>query len=201
MSIALAWFQDHDVKDGDAERRLWPLRERIEALFEACVPYRGEGLRNHCLRLYGLAQALLAQRGLRVDDDLLYALALVHDLGLVSEDVPGDDYLQRTLALFLREGEALELSGAEHELAVQCLLYNHRLKAPAGLGPEAACFRHAVWIEHSRGLLTFGLPRAEVRAIFAQHLRADFDSVLADFARRVLGNEPRSLWRGIFLDS
>lgn len=201
MTTALATSSLHDADRPEVPARHGLLRQRIEALFAACVPYRGEGLRNHCLRLYGLAQALLAQRGLRVDDDLLCALALVHDLGLVSEDVPGDDYLQRTLALFAREGEALDLSAAEQELAEHCLLYNHRLRAPAALGPEAACFRHAVWIEHSRGLLTFGLPRAAVRAVFAQHPRADFDSVLADFARRVLGNEPRSLWRGIFLGS
>jgi hypothetical protein len=153
------------------------------------------------LRLHQLARLLLAQRGLEAElpDDELYLLAMVHDLGLLDEQLPGANYLQRSLALLERETRAAKLTlHTEASTVRECLLYNHRLTAPPGLTPAAEAFRHAVWIEHARGLWRHGLPRAEVREVFRRYPRDDFDRVLADFTRRVLFREPATLTRGIF---
>jgi hypothetical protein len=53
-------------------------------------------------------------------------------------------------------------------------------------------------IEHSRGSVRFGLDRADIAAVFADHPRGDFDRVLIDFALRTLRREPWTVIGGIF---
>jgi hypothetical protein len=176
------------------------LHAAADDLFERHSPYSGPGLRNHCLRLYELAQLVLERDGIEVDLDLLYLAALTHDLGLVVDTIglEGGTYLERTRELVLGQCEVLELRASERQVLEECLLYNHRLLPVPGTSAVAEAFRQAVWIEHSRGLLRFGLPRDAVRAVFARYPRGDFDRVLVDFARRVLAREPATVVRGIF---
>lgn len=166
--------------------------------FAELSPYRGPGLRNHCLRLYQLATVLVRRQRLAMDPDLLYAVTMFHDLGLVAAAQAGETYMERSATLFEQRTARLELNDRDRELARQCLLYNHRVLPTAGVRAETECFRQAVWIEHSRGLRRYGLPRSLVKEVFARHPREDFDVVLVDFARRVIGREPSSLIRGIF---
>jgi len=137
-------------------------RERAEAVFERLSPYPGDGLRNHCLRIYRFAGLSLRAAGLELDDGLTYLLALLHDLGLVCHRHGGDNYLERTRNLFRHETGDLGLSARELQLGDECLLYNHRALPPRDLSAEAAAFRLAVWIEHSRGVVRFGLSSEEV---------------------------------------
>ncbi len=123
---------------------------------------------------------------------------MVHDLGLVSEQDRGDNYLQRSQALFRRETRELDLDPGEASAIDESLLYNHRLRRTAGVCLEAECFRRAVWIEHTRGLRRFGLPHGSVRQVFAELSRDNLDRVLLDFARRVLVAEPWTLVDGVF---
>jgi hypothetical protein len=155
-------------------------------------------LRNHCRRLHRFATGLLAQRGLTLDPDLAYVIAMWHDLGLVSERDEGHNYLQRSRALFWRETAGLDLPAADPTVVDECLLYNHRVLAVPNLSPEAECFRNAVMIEHSRGLLRFGLDRDGVKQAFEELPRGNFDRVLLDFTWRTLRREPLTLVRGIF---
>ncbi len=175
-----------------------PRRRRAEAVFERLSPYPGDGLRNHCLRIYRYAGLALRAAGLELDDGLLYLLALLHDLGLVCDEHGGADYLQRSRNLFRHEAGDLGLSARELRLGDACLLLNHRLLPPRDLPPEAAAFRRAVWIEHSRGVARFGVDAAEVAAIKRALPRDNFDRVLVDFTRRVVLSEPHTLVRGIF---
>lgn len=175
-----------------------PLDQRADALFGRLSPYEGEGLLNHCLRLHRFVELLMSQRGLSLRPGLGYFIAMVHDLGLVAE-TEGESYLLRSLALFERETADVALSMEERRIAEEALLFNHRFQAVAGLSAEAECFRQAVWIEHSRGWRRYGLSKHQVRRVFAELPRANLDRVLADFTRRVVLHEPRTLWRGIFL--
>lgn len=178
------------------------LRAAADRLFERLNPYPGEGLRNHCLRLYALTRLALERDGIAADEDLLYLAALTHDLGLLVEadEAPGRTYLERTRALVLThaEREQLGIGETQRQILEECLLYNHRVFTVPGTSAEAEAFRQAVWIEHSRGLLRFGLPRARVCAVFDRYARDDFDRVLVDFFRRVLSREPSTVVRGIF---
>jgi len=174
------------------------IRVRADAIFERSSPYEGQGLRNHCLRLHRLTSMLLDRDGLPLDGDLLYLAAMLHDLGLVVADVDGDSYLARSQALFRRETADLGLDPGQTAAIDECLLYNHRVRPVPGVCAEAERFRQAVWIEHSRGLLRFGLDRGAVRQVFAELPRDNLDRVLLDFTRRVLAAEPGTLINGIF---
>ncbi len=176
----------------------WPLVARADEIFERISPYRGAGLRNHCWRLYELARLALGASVRTLEDSELYLAAMLHDLGLLRERDSGATYLARSVALLERETGHLLSDGKRRALA-QCLLYNHRLRRPAALDhDEAEAFRRAVQVEHSLGLITHGLDRAQVTAIMARHPRADFGRVLVDFAWRVVRHEPHTVLRGIF---
>ncbi len=166
-----------------------------DEVFDRLSPYPGEGLRNHCFRLYEFARQLLAARGIPFDLDTAYAIAMVHDLGLVHA-APGDNYLQRSLAIF--EQRLGAFTRENPELVRQCLLLNHRLLPVPGASEVAEVFRSAVWIEHSRGLKRYGLDKAAVDEVFELYPRGNLDEVLLDFFSRTLRHEPRTIVNGIF---
>lgn len=176
-----------------------PLVRKADEVFDRTSPYEGNGLRNHCRRLFQFASMLMEQRGLELDPALAYFIAMIHDLGLVSEQDEGVNYLRRSLALFRRETQGMALPEADPELIEQCIVYNHRVLPVPGLAPVAECFRNAVMIEHSHGLLRFGLSRESVKPVFQAYPRDDFDRVLLDFTWRTIKREPLTLVNGIFL--
>lgn len=175
-----------------------PLASHADDVFERVSPYDGDGLRNHCRRLFHLTEQLLLKDGVAMDRDVTYAVAMCHDLGLLSREDTGPNYLARSRALFDRETAAYSLGDTPRDVLDQCLLYNHRLLSVPNLAPQADAFRKAVQIEHSRGLLRFGLEKSAVRDVIDRYPRADFDRVLLDFTWRVLRREPWTLVHGIF---
>lgn len=174
------------------------LRAKADAVFERVSPYEGFGFRHHCQRLWRFTTMLLEQRGLTLDPDVAYMVAMWHDLGLVSERDQGANYLRRSLSLFQRESKDVDLQGSDPAVLQQCLLYNHRLLPVPNLAPEAECFRRAVIIEHSRGLKRWGLDRGAVKQVFDELPRGNFDRVLLDFTWRTFKREPLSVFNGIF---
>lgn len=176
-----------------------PLVAKADEVFDRTSPYEGVGLRNHCRRLFHLTSQLMAKRGVEFDPALAYFIAMIHDLGLVSEQDQGINYLRRSLALFHRETQGMELPAIDPEIVEQCIVYNHRVLSVPGLSDAAECFRNAVMIEHSHGLLRFGLDRDAVKPIFKAYPRGNFDRVLLDFTWRTLSREPLTLVHGIFL--
>lgn len=174
-----------------------PLAAHAAAVFEETSPYDGDGFRNHCRRLFLFTEMLLKKDGTDLPRDVAFAVAMCHDLGIVSQKDTGPTYLERSRSLFEREMAGYDL-GVPQRLLDECLVYNHRLLSVPGLSPQADAFRRAVQIEHSRGLLRFGLDRAPVAAVFAAYPRANFDRVLADFTWRTLRREPWTIVKGIF---
>lgn len=175
-----------------------PLRALGDEIFERTSPYEGFGLRNHCKRLHRFATALMHKRGLEFDVDLAYLVAMVHDLGIVSEKDEGVNYLQRSRALFHRETQGIALPPVKTDVLDECLVYNHRVMSVPNLSPEAECFRNAVMIEHTHGLLRFGLDRDEVRPVYQEYPRGNFNRVLLDFTWRTIRHEPLTIVHGIF---
>jgi hypothetical protein len=167
-------------------------------VFARTSPYAGDGFRHHCQRLARFATMLMRARGIEFDEDLAYLLAMVHDLGIVSERDEGVNYLQRSRALFQRETAGVDLGEVEPTVLDECLLYNHRLLPVPNLSGPAECFRQAVIMEHARGLVRYGLPRTEVRAVFQELPRDNFDRVLLDFTWRTIRREPITLFNGVF---
>lgn len=175
-----------------------PLVAKAEEIFARVSPYEGFGFRHHCQRLFHFTTMLMEAEGVKLDRDLAYLIAMVHDLGIVSEKDEGHNYLQRSRALFHRETAELDLPRVDPTVLDECLLYNHRLLPVPNVSRAADCFRRAVMIEHSRGLKRYGLPRDTVKQVFAAHPRGNFDRVLLDFAWRTIKREPMSLVNGIF---
>jgi hypothetical protein len=174
------------------------LRALADEIFERTSPYEGFGLKNHCKRLHRFATALMRKRGLEFDVDLAYLVAMLHDLGIVSEKDEGVNYLQRSRALFHRETQGIALPPVKTEVIDECLVYNHRVLPVPNLSPEAECFRNAVMIEHSHGLLKFGLDRDEVKPVYEEYPRGNFNRVLLDFTWRTIRHEPLTIVHGIF---
>ena len=146
-----------------------PLVIKADEVFARTSPYEGVGFPNHCRRLFHLTSLLMAQRGVEFDPALAYFIAMIHDLGLVSEQDQGINYLRRSLALFHRETKGMDVPAAAPEVVEQCIVYNHRVLSVPGLSPAAECFRKVLALQ----------PRAE-----------DARSAL-QAAERELGNERR----------
>ena len=189
----------HPAAYAQADAADSPLVALADETFESTSPYDGIGFRNHCHRLFHLATMLMEHRGVELPHDLAYLVAMVHDLGIVSEQDQGDNYLRRSRALFHRITEDVDLPDVDPAVVDECLLYNHRVLPVPNLSAQAECFRKAVQIEHSRGLLRFGLPKGPVRELFKRYPRGNFDRVLLDFTIRTFKREPRTLVDGIFL--
>lgn len=166
-----------------------------DAVFDRLSPYSGDGFRNHCFRLYEFTRQLLAARGVAFDLDTAYAIAMVHDLGLV-HPAPGDNYLRRSLSIF--EDTLAELTHEDPRLVRECLLLNHRVLPVPGASTAAEAFRSAVWVEHSRGLKRYGLDKSAVDEVFELYPRGNLDAVLLDFFARTLRHEPKTIIDGIF---
>lgn len=174
------------------------LAQKADAIFTRTSPYPGNGFRNHCIRLYHFATMLMERDGIEFDKELAYTIAMAHDLGIVSERDEGQNYLQRSRALFHREFEHDIPQTIDARVVDECLLFNHRLLPVPNLSREADCFRKAVIIEHSRGHIRFGLDPAPVRALFDNFPRDNFDRVLLDFGWRTIRREPLTIVHGIF---
>jgi hypothetical protein len=174
------------------------LAAHADEVFERTSPYDGEGFRNHCRRLFLFTEMLLKKEGTPLARDVAYAIAMCHDLGIVSRVDTGRTYLERSRSLFEREMLGYNLEGTPQRVLDECLVYNHRLLPVPDLSPQADAFRRAVQIEHSHGLLRFGLDKHAVAAVFAAYPRGNFDRVLLDFTWRTLRREPLTLVNGIF---
>ena len=87
------------------------LRAIADRAFESYSPYTGVGFLNHNLRLYELSRRVMDVDGLEFDDDLLYAICMFHDLGLVAprDQTEGDNYMLRSLSLLRRQTKGLQL--------------------------------------------------------------------------------------------
>ena len=174
------------------------LARHADEVFERVSPYDGFGFRNHCRRLFHFTELLMRKDAVAMDRGVAYTVAMCHDLGIVSRDDTGPNYLARSRALFERETKGHDLAGTPSMVLEECMVYNHRLLPVPNLSPQANAFRRAVQIEHARGLLRFGLDASEVKSVFETYPRGNFDRVLLDFAWRTLRYEPLTIVNGIF---
>ncbi len=169
-------------------KRMLPQLARAE--FERLNRYSGDGLPNHCRRMGALTLALAAAQDTPVDEELVWAGAWLHDIGLlVSGDTSQETYLQRGLRHCAPLMDRWGVHGEARKTLTDMLLYNHSLRPVTGIAPAAELMRQAVRVEHSNGLLRAGLSRAVIQRVFMDHPRDNFTHVLADFTRiTVLGD-------------
>lgn len=162
------------------------LLERIDTLDRVLERHAAElgddftGYRNHAYRVANRCMALRP-----ADDAALEKVAIAaafHDLGIWSAHT--FDYLAPSATLAC---EHLACAGhADWQDDVARMIHeHHKIRRYAGPGAEfAEPFRRADWIDVSRGVLSFGLARQQLRAIFARWPNAGFHRTLVRLTPR-----------------
>lgn len=135
---------------------------------------------NHVYRVVNLCLALQPR-----DDEGLQQVVLAaafHDLGIWSGRT--FDYLEPSMTL-AREHLACAGHAEWRDGVTGMIREHHKLRPYRGADAELIePFRCADWIDVSRGLLTFGLPRERLREIFARWPNAGFHRRLVGLTLR-----------------
>lgn len=158
----------------------------LPALGRDALPYR-----NHVERLLAICTKI--NQPLVESDLLAFRVAAVyHDLGIWSDGT--FDYLppsrQRAVEWLQENGHADKIS------LVEALIENHH-KIRAAQDPLARegfdpveIFRRADWMDVSLGLINFGLPREQYRAILKQFPDAGFHKRLLQLGGKQMLTKP-----------
>jgi len=127
------------------------------------------GYRNHVYRVVNLCTAIVEDR---VDLEKIAVAAVFHDLGIWTDKT--FDYIAPSAAL---AREYLAASGRATWIAeIVGMIADHHKITPSHANHDSLVepFRRADWIDVTRGLRTFGLPRSLIRSVFAGWPSAGF---------------------------
>lgn len=159
------------------------LSTHARSLGDDFVPYRNHVYRvvNLCVRLHSAS-----------DDELrrLAIAAAFHDLGIWTAGT--FDYLRPSMALakayLIRSGQP------EWVTEVNAMIFEHHKILPyRGVGqPLIETFRKADWIDVTRGLLTFGIPRRFVADLYTTWPSTGFHRRLVQLAAQRFRSDPWS---------
>jgi hypothetical protein len=140
------------------------LDDHARALGDDFIAYR-----NHVYRLLNLCVAIVGRRS---DLDKIAVAAVFHDLGIWTNDT--FDYIEPSIAL----ARDYLVARAHHEWIadVEGMIADHHKITPSTVGPDSLieAFRRADWIDVTRGVRGFGIPRPYVARIFATWPSAGF---------------------------
>ena len=144
------------------------------------------GYRNH---VYRVANLCLAQCGTGGDTVEKVAIAAVcHDIGIWTDGT--FDYLEPSMgvaAAHLRQADRMDWAD---EIAAM-IREHHKITPYRGRADWLVePFRRADWVDVSKGLLTFGLPRAAIREVSSAWPSAGFHRRLVQFELQRLRTHP-----------
>jgi hypothetical protein len=149
------------------------LESHASALGRDAIPYR-----HHVYRVANLCLAIAP--GDPAQQEKIAVAAVFHDLGIWTSHT--FDYLEPSVAL---AREYLASSGhADWIPEIDAMIGDHHkiTSARASRGPLAEPFRRADWIDVSRGLRNFGVPRPFIASVFAMWPSAGFHWRLVELA-------------------
>ena len=141
------------------------LRRHTPELAQDFIAYR-----NHVYRVANLCLAIAG--GGRAELEKIAVAAVFHDLGIWTNQT--FDYIAPSVALVRQH-----LTHAGHPdwiPEIEAMIVNHHKILPSRVHPPCLVesFRRADWIDVSRGLRRFGLPRSFVTAVTATWPSAGF---------------------------
>ena len=125
--------------------------------------------RNHVYRVMNLCAAIAEDGG---DLEKIAVAAVFHDLGIWANNT--FDYIAPSAAL---AREYLAAQGrAEWMAEIETMIEEHHKITPSEADAASLVepFRRADWIDVTRGLRTFGVPRQLIRSVFAMWPSAGF---------------------------
>ena len=127
--------------------------------------------RNHVYRVVNLCLAI-AGGGDRVALEKIAVAAVFHDLGIWTNHT--FDYITPSVALARQYLSAC--AHADWIPEIEAMIVDHHKITPSRThrAPLVEPFRRADWIDVSRGLRTFGVPRSFVRSVFGRWPSAGF---------------------------
>jgi hypothetical protein len=144
--------------------------------------------RNHAYRVANLCVALRPCDGESFEKVAL--AAAFHDLGIWSART--FDYLPPSIAL-ARDHAACHGHADWREVLAAMIAKHHKIRRYRGASAELVeSFRRADWVDVSHGALSFGLPRAALREIFAQWPDAGFHKRLVQLTLARVRTNPLS---------
>ena len=146
------------------------LDDHASALGHDLVAYR-----NHVYRVVNLCLAIV--RDGRVELEKIAVAAVFHDLGIWTNHT--FDYIAPSVRI---AREHLEARGmADWIPEIEAMIVNHHKVTPSRANPPLVeSFRRADWIDVTRGVRRFGLPRTFVAAVAATWPSAGFHRRLVE---------------------
>ncbi|GGC61916.1 phosphohydrolase [Undibacterium terreum] len=165
--------------------------EPLDELFDQYSTLLGADLpayRNHVYRLINFCAALSDDSENRLQK--LVVAGFFHDIGIWSAHT--FDYLPPSDALAQAWLEANAKSAWSGEISAM-IQQHHKLTrcdGDSGLGGLAEAFRQADWVDVTHGLISHGVPRAVLRAVFAAFPDAGFHLRLLQLSCRRLLSHP-----------
>ena len=126
--------------------------------------------RNHVYRVANLCLAIVGDS--RVEPEKIAVAAVFHDLGIWTNNT--FDYIAPSVAIARKHLAARGV--AEWIPEIEAMIVDHHKVTPSRANPQllVESFRRADWIDVSRGLRRFGLPRKFIAAVAATWPDASF---------------------------
>ena len=150
-----------------------PIVEGVLNQYAAAIGHDFIAYRNHVYRVVNLCAAIVKDR---VDLEKIAVAAVFHDLGIWTNKT--FDYIAPSIAL---AREYLAAHGRAAWIAeIEWMIADHHKISPSHADHDSLVepFRRADWIDVTRGLRTFGLPRPLIRSVLASWPSAGFHSRL-----------------------
>jgi hypothetical protein len=129
-------------------------------------------LLNHSHRTYVFGRAIGELEGVDVDDELLYAAALLHDVGLVTT-TGRDDFTLSSARAALDVAEAVGLSTAAADTLQTAITMHHNPRVARDAGPVAYLLAAGAGVDVA-GVRSWQLPAATLTAAVRDHPRDGF---------------------------
>jgi hypothetical protein len=160
------------LQDTDHARLLTSL-PTVEEVLDDHAPELGRDFtayRNYVYRVVNLCVAMAADN--RVELEKVAVAAVFHDLGIWTNHT--FDYIAPSVALAREYLTAREMADWVPEIEV--MIADHHKVTPSHANPQllVESFRQADWIDVTRGLRRFGLPRTFITAVDAAWPNAGF---------------------------
>jgi hypothetical protein len=126
------------------------------------------GYRNHVYRIVNLCVAIAGQREL----EKIAVAAVFHDLGIWTDGT--FDYIAPSITLV--HDYLIARAREDWTAEIEAMIANHHKITPSTGRPDSLIetFRRADWIDVTRGLRRFGIPRPFIARLFAAWPSAGF---------------------------
>jgi len=144
--------------------------------------------RNHVYRVVNLSVAILGDT--RRELEKIAVAAVFHDLGIWTNET--FDYIAPSVALAREYLAAQGMAG--WTLEIEAMIVNHHKVTTARQDPQSLVesFRRADWIDVTRGLRRFGLPRSFITAVAGTWPSAGFHRRLVELTMERWRKHPLS---------